>query len=150
MKKKNAGNRQEVSCELHSNLMLVTTSVAMLGIVVLMIIYMAMKNPSLITLATGAARFGGIAAWIAAALLAFNGVKKNKKYFVEYMVYCLIMGFGLTFMFNVPFFARYFVFKYNITNWAHNSLIALTALTGVFFAVSIVCHGVLASPKRKK
>ena len=149
MNKKNSGNRQEVSRELHSNLMLVTTTVAMLGFVILMLIYMAMKNPALLNLATGAARFGGIAAWIVAALLAFNSVKKSKKYFLEYIVYCLIMGFGLTFMFNVPF-SMAFIYKHNITNWAHNTLIALFALTGVFFAISVAWHGVLASPKRGK
>lgn len=150
MDNKNTNTKIDVSRELHSNLMLVTTSVAMIGFVVLMLIYMAMKNPGLIALATGTARFGGIAACAVAALLAFNSVKHNKKYFIEYMIYCLIMGFGLTFMFSVPFFAMPLVLKFNITNWAHNSLIVLMALTGVFFVVSIICHGVLASPKRKK
>ena len=60
------------------------------------------------------------------------------------------MGFGLTFMFNVPFFAMPLVLKFNITNWAHNTLIVLMALTGVFFVISVACHGVLASPKRKR
>lgn len=149
MKNKKYTEGQNLSRELHSNLMLATTIIAMLGFVVLMLIYMGMRNPSVMSLATGAARFGGIAAWFAAALLAFNSVKKQKKYFLEYIIYLIIMGFGLTFMFNAPF-SMNFMYKHNITNWARNSVIALVALSGVFFVASIAFHGVLASVRKKK
>ena len=82
MKNKENKNAKNLSCELHSNLMLVTTVVAMVVFVVLMLIYMGMRNPALISLATGAASFGGLISWITAAALAYNSIKKHKKYFL--------------------------------------------------------------------
>ncbi len=128
--------------------MLITTIIAMLGFVVLMLIYMGMRNPSLINLALSAARAGGVAAWICAAAMAFNSVKNHKKYFLEYIVYLIIMGFGLTFMFNAPF-SMNFMYTHKINNWARNTIIALGALSAVFFIASVACHAVLAGSRKK-
>ena len=148
MNKKKADNLN-VSRELHSNLMIVSTLIAMIGFAVLMIIYMTMRNPSLVGFTTTLPAVGGFVAWVTAAYLAFKAVKENKKYFLEYIIYCIIMGFGLTFMFNVPRFISVILYNNGIIDTARITLKALVALTGVFFVVSVAVHGVLASPKRK-
>ncbi len=147
MKNKENKNAKNLSCELHSNLMLVTTVVAMVVFVILMLIYMGMRNPALISLATGAASFGGMISWITAAALAYNSIKKHKKYFLEYIIYLIITGFVFAFMFNVPF-SMVFMNKHHLTNWAHDSLLALTIVNGVFFVVSVIFHAVYANPKK--
>ena len=141
---------KHLMCELHSNLMLVTTTFAMLGFVVLMLIYMGMKNPTQSGLATSTAQVSGILSWIAAAVMAVRSVKSHKRFLCEYVVYLIIMGFGLTFMFNIPMMLMGLVYyRLHITNWAQLVHFGLSVVTGVFFAVSIIWHGILANPKRK-
>lgn len=149
MNKKKADNNLNISRELHSNLMIVSTLISMIGFALLMIIYMTMRNPSLLSLTTTLPSVGGLVAWISAAILAYKAVKEKKKYFLEYIIYCIIMGFGLTFMFNVPRFISVLLYNNGIVDVARITLIGLVALTGLFFVGSVVWHGVLASPKRK-
>jgi len=148
MNKKRADNKKNVSYELHSNLMIATTLLAMAGFAVLMMINMSMRTPHLAMLSLRIASVGGVIAFAVAALLAYKAVKHNKKHFLEYIIYCIILGFGLTFMFNVPPFLVNFVYK-NSINWGSSSLAALMIVTAVFFVVSVAWHGVLASPRKK-
>lgn len=138
---------KNILCELHSNLMLATTVVAMLVFVILMIIYMGMKNPALAETAIGAAKFGSVLCWVATAILAYNSIKKHTKYLLEYIVYLIVAGFVFLFMFNAPF-NGFFMVKHGLNNWAHDSLIVLTVLNGIFFVVSVVIHGVFANRKK--
>ena len=140
---------KHVSQELHSNLMITTTFFAMVGFALLMVISMSMRNYNLVMLTIKIATIGGIAAFAVAAYLAYRAVKNKFTYLLEYIIYCMILGFGLTFMFNVPAFLVNFVMKYSIS-WASYSLAGLMILTGVFFVGSVAWHGVLASPKRRK
>ena len=144
----NRKNKQlNISRELHSNLKLFTTSLTMISFVVIMLIYMGLKNPALNNTAINTSRIGGAASWIAAAFLAFHSVRGRKKYFVEYVIYLMIMGFGFTFMFNVP---AIIFFNFNVGNlWARNTLIVLCAVTAIFFFISVIWHAILAAGKGK-
>lgn len=146
MKNKKTADRRHLSCELHSNLMLVTTTVAMICFVALMLIYMGMRNSSLPEFTTACSRVSAVAAWAAAAVMAVKAVKRKVSYFTEYIIYLVVMGFGFMFMFNMPVFLYT---RFHITNWAGLSIRALTVLTGIFFAVSVVCHGILANRGKK-
>ena len=139
-------NNNTMSKELHSNLMLVTTTIAMLCFGAIMLIFMGMRNAAIPEFTTVCSRVSAVAAWVAAAVMAYKAVKKGKKYFLEYIIYLIIMGFGFVFMFNMP---TVFYVKFHITNWANLSLQVLTVLTGVFFVASVVCHGVLASRAKR-
>lgn len=148
MKNKDNKNKiKNISCELHSNLMLITTVISMLIFVVLMLIYMGMRNPALVSLAVNSAKYGSVATWITAAALAYSSIKKHSKYYLEYIVYLIVAGFVLVFMFNVPF-SMVFLNKHHITDWAHKSLIILTAANSIFFVVSVICHAVFANNKK--
>lgn len=140
-------NKNNLSKELHSNLMLVSTSVAMICFVALMLIYMGMKNTALPEFTTSCSRVCAIVVWVSAAVMAYRAVKRKKSYLLEYVVYFILMGFGFMFMFNMPAFLYV---KFHITNWATMVFRTLMVLTGLFFAGSVAIHGVLASKVKKK
>lgn len=148
MNKKIRNTKRALSRELHSNLMIGSTFAAMIGFVVLLLINTASKNPSLYDITVSASVWSGVASWVIAAVFAYKAVKEGKKYFLEYIIYSLLMGFGLFFMHNVPFFALSFVLKFGI-QWAQWTFRVLLALTGVFFFGSIAWHGIMASHRVK-
>ncbi len=136
-------------CEHHSNLALLTTVMAMVSFVVLMSVYMGAHNPANLELALGAAKYCAVAFWIGAALFAYNGVKKKKKYLLEYIVGTLVMGFGLFFMYDRPaLIGRLVQGTYLQANWANGIFRGLAVLLVVYSFVSIAWHVVLATPRK--
>jgi hypothetical protein len=152
MKKKISAEKQlkNAYCEKHSNLALITTALAMISFVVLMPVYMGDHNPMRVSLALGASKAGGVLAWIAAAVIIFVSVKGGKKHLAEYAVYLIIMGIGLFFMYNMPMFVYNLIKDTRFAfNWARNIFKILSAISAVYFVVSVIWHVVLASPDRK-
>ena len=136
-------------CEHHSNLALLTTVVAMIGLVVLMFVYMGDHNSANIGLVISASKYCAAAAWIGAAVFAWNAVSKKKKYLLEYIIYLLVLGAGLFFMYSMPDFV-YELIKgtYLSRNWAR-SIFKVTAISLVVYSlVSLVWHVILATPRK--
>ena len=153
MKKKISEEKQlkNAYCEKHSNLALVTTALAMVSFVVLMLVYMGDHNPSRVSLALGASKVGAVAAWIVAAVITFVCVKKGEKHLAEYAVYLIVMGIGLFVMYNMPMFVYRLIKDTRFAfNWARNIFKILSLISGVYFLVSVTWHMVLASPRGNK
>ena len=85
-------NNNTMSKELHSNLMLVTTTIAMLCFVAIMLIFMGMRNAAIPEFTTVCSRVSAVAAWVAAAVMAYKAVKKGKKYFLPRRRFPLTVG----------------------------------------------------------
>lgn len=140
-----------LKCEHHSNLALMTTVIALTSFVVLMLVYMGDHSAARVGMAIGASRLCGIAFWIAAAAFAVNAVRKNKKYLIEYIIYMIILGFGLFFMYSMPSFI-YPVIEGTIiaSNWARGIFRVLAVGSVVYFIISVGYHLVLATPGKNK
>jgi len=153
MKNRKPTNKQMKNerCEHHSNLALITTVVAMISFVVLMIVYMGDHNPSRIEMAFTASRVCSVGYWVAAAILAVKSVKTGAKHLLEYIIYMIIVGFGLMFMYNMPHFAYELLEGTRLgMNWARAIFKGLSLLSVVYFLTSVIWHLVLATPKRGK
>lgn len=153
MKIKKSTNKQlrNERCEHHSNLALFTTVMAMIGFVVLMFVYIGDHNPSNIGLAQTASKYCAAAFWVAAAFTSYNAVRKKRKYLIEYIIYMLVLGFGLFFMYSMPDFV-YEMIKgtYFGGNWARGVFKVLSVSLVIYSLVSIMYHIVLATPAKKK
>jgi len=137
--------------EHHSNLALLTTVIALISFVVLMLVYMGDRTPQRIDMAIGASKFCAIGFWVAAAIFAVNAVRKNKRYLLEYIIYMIILGFGLFFMYSMPAFI-YSLIKDTMLglNWARAIFRVLSVGAVVYSIVSVLCHVILATPKKNK
>lgn len=157
MKNKKATSRQikNAYCEHHSNLALLTAAVAMVAFMVLLVIYMGeFQNMNYysyqkLEMSRGVSVGVGVASWVAAAVLSFVSVRKKKKYLVEYIVYAVVIGFGLFFLYQPGNLG--FIFKLVQKTsfgfaWTRNSYKLLCILSAVYFVVSIVWHSVLSTP----
>ena len=145
---------KNVYCEHHSNLALLTTAIAMVTFMVLMLIYMGTMgnvNPQRALMAYSISPVIGVVCWIAAAALCIIIATKKKKYLIEYAVYALVMGFGLFFMYKMPAFV-YTAFKGHAiaTNWAKTVFLAVAAFGTIYVIVSVVWHLILATPGKSK
>lgn len=147
----NKKNANKNNYEHHSNMALLTTVIALVSFVVLMIVYMGDHSPQKAEMAVAASKFCAVVYWLIAALLSYNAVRKGKKYLAEYIVYMIIMGFGLLFMYNMPMFA-YELLKdtFIATNWARVIFRVLAIGSVIYSAVSIGYHMFLATPRRTK
>ncbi len=153
MKNRKPTNKQikNETCEHHSNLALITTVVAMISFVVLMIVYMGDHNPARIEMAFTASRVCAAGFWIAAAVLAVKSVRSRIKYLLEYIIYMIIVGFGLMFMYNMPHFVYELLEGTKIgMNWARAIFKGLSLLSVVYFLTSVIWHLVLATPRSAK
>ncbi len=138
-------------CEHHSNLALITTVMAMAGFVMLMFVYIGEHNPANVELAMAASRYFGVALWIGAAAFAYNAVKKKKKHLIEYVIYTLILGFGLFFMYNRPnIFVNIVEGTFFEGNWASGVFRVLSVSLVLYALVSIIWHACLGNPTGKK
>lgn len=151
MKKDLEKQMKNIKYEHHSNLALITTVMAMIGFVVLLFVYVGQHNIANPELVVNGTLYCGVAAWIGAAIFAFNAVKKGKKYLTEYIVYLLVLGFGLFFMYNQPDFVAplvkgtYFEYK-----WAKGLFSVLSFGVVIYSVTSIAWHVILATPGRCK
>lgn len=137
--------------EQHSNLALFTTVMAMVGFVVLMFVYMGERNPANWLLVRNASKVCGLIFWICAAFFAVNAVKKRKKYLAEYVIYTVILGFGLFFMYTRPVFLRTLVEgTYFDGNWAGGVFKLISVMLVVYSFVSIAWHVILATPRKSR
>ena len=139
------------SYEHHSNMALLTTVIALASFVVLMIVYMGDHSPQRVEMAIGASKFCAVLYWLISAVLSYSVVKKGKKYLTEYIVYMIITGFGLFFMYNMPMF-MYELLKDTIiaTNWARGIFRVLAIGSVIYSGVSIGYHMFRATPRRTK
>lgn len=159
MKNRKPTNKQikNMSCEHHSNLSLLSTAVGMIALMVLMLIYMGTfqsGNYSMnkMNMAIGVSTFVGVACWIAGAVLAIISVLKKKKYLIEYIVYSFVMGFLLFFMYNMPPFLHEALFK-GTPIYSQRAIWLFrgaSAIAIAHFVISVIWHGVLATPKKAK
>jgi hypothetical protein len=137
--------------ERHSNLALLTTVMAMVGFVVLMFVYIGERNPSHWLLVRNLSKVCAVVFWIVAAAFAVNSVKKKKKFLVEYVIYTIIIGFGLFFMYTRPSFLRPIVEgTYLQQNWASGVFKIIAVMLVIYSFVSIAWHIVLATPRKSK
>ncbi len=159
MKNRKPTNKQikNMACEHHSNLALLSTAVGMIAFMVLMLIYMGTfqsGNYSMnkMNMAIGVSTFVGIACWIVGAVLAVVAVLKKKKFLAEYIAYSFVMGFLLFFMYNMPAFLHEALFKgTSIYNTRAVWLFRVASiLAGAHFVISVIWHGILATPKKAK
>lgn len=141
---------KKANCEHHSNLTLVTTAVAMITFVVLLIIYRGESNYLMIDMATSMATAIPVITWIAAAILAVKAVKTKKKYMAEYIIYMIVMPFGLFFMYNMPAFAIKLMNKIGVAYSSRIILKAEAIVAAVYFVVSLTWHIILATPRKSK
>ncbi len=156
MKNRKSTDRQirNLYCEHHSNLALLSTAVAMVAFMLLMLIYMGTLgnvSPQRAVMATTIAPVIGVACWVLGAVMLLIVVLKKKKYLIEYAVYSLVMGFGLFFIYNMPMFL-YENFKnvYFVSNWAKCVFFAMVVVSVAYLVVSVVWHIVLSTPKKNK
>lgn len=152
MKKKLSAETQmkKANYEHHSNLSLITTTVAMISGVVLLLIYRGESNYLMIDMAMSLATVIPVISWIAAAILAVKAVRTKKKWMAEYITYMIVMPFGLFFMYNMPDFAIKLLTKMGIV-YSSRLVIKLEAIvTAIYFVVSLAWHIVLATPRKAK
>ena len=160
MKNKNVANKQQknVLCEHHSNLALLTTAVAMIAFMVLMVIYMGLMqgerfSQTKFDMALAIAPVAGVICWILAAVIGVVIAVKKKSYLVEYFIYSLFMGFALFFLFEPGKLGFIFDWLYptGIFNaWSINAFWGTCIVSGVYFLLSIVWHSILGTPKKGK
>ena len=137
--------------ERHSNLALLTTVMAMVGFVVLMFVYIGERNPAHWMLVRNASKVCAVVFWIAAASFAVNAVKKKKKFLLEYIIYTIIIGFGLFFMYIRPrFLATIVEGTYLESNWASGVFKGISILLVIYSFISIAWHVILATPRKSK
>lgn len=148
---KNKKNAVINSYEHHSNMALLTTVIALASFVVLMIVYMGDHSAQKAEMAIGASKICAVIYWLGASVLSYNAVKRGKKYLVEYIIYMLITGFGLFFMYNMPMFV-YELLKDTViaTNWARAIFRVLAVGSVVYSGISIGYHMYRATPGRTK
>ena len=138
-------------CERHSNLALLTTVMAMVGFVVLMFVYIGERNPAHWLLVRNASKICAVTFWIAAASFALNAVKKKKPFLAEYVIYTIIIGFGLFFMYTRPMFMRSLVEgTYLQENWAGGIFKGMSILLVIYSVISIAWQVILATPRKSK
>ena len=138
-------------CERHSNLALLTTVMAMVGFVVLMFVYIGERNPAHWSLVRNMSKICAVIFWIAAAAFAVNAVKKKKPFLAEYVIYTIIIGFGLFFMYTRPGFLRNVLEgTYLQENWASGIFKGVSILLVIYAVVSIAWHVILATPRKSK
>lgn len=148
---KNKKNSSINNYEHHSNMALLTTVIALASFVVLMIVYMGDHSPQKAEMVVGASKLCAVIYWLISAFLAFGAVKKGKKYLAEYIVYMIITGFGLFFMYNMPMFIYELVKDTVIaTNWARGIFRVLAIGSVIYSGVSIGYHMYRATPRRTK
>ena len=151
MKKVKEKNLRNEHCEHHSNLALLTTVMAMACFVVLLFINMATHNPLGAIRPWEIAQIACVIYWVAAALVAYNAVRKGKKYLAEYVALFVFFGLGLYLMYNRPAFMRALVEgTYFQGNWGKGIEVMWSAILVVYSVVSIAWHVILATPVRKK
>lgn len=152
MKSKIPADKQikKANYEHHSNLALITTALAMISFVILMLIYMGERNPARIDLAIGTSKFAAAGLWIASAILAVQSVRKSHKYLIEYIVYMIVLGFGLFFMYDMGFLYHIFGGTTFAYKWARNLFKVLSVISAVYFLISVIWHVVLATPRKSK
>ncbi len=160
MKNKNVVKKEQktVYCEHHSNLALLTTAVAMIAFMVLMLIYMGIVqgerfSQSKFEMALAIAPVAGVICWLLAAVLGVIIVGKKKTYLIEYFIYSLIMGFALFFLFQPGKLGFLFDWLYPtgiFAAWSVNAFWGISILSAVYFVVSIVWHSILGTPKKGK
>ncbi len=148
---KNKKNASINNYEHHSNMALLTTVIALVSFVVLMVVYMGDHSPQRVEMAIGASKLCAVLYWAGAAVLSFNAVKRGKGYLAEYIVYMIIIGFGLFFMYNMPMFV-YELLKDTViaTNWARGIFRVLAVGSVIYSGVSIGYHMFRATPRRTK
>ena len=151
LKKASYSSIKNERCEHHSNLALATTVVAMVCFVVLMFIYMSSHNPGGAVRPSEISVAGAVISWITAAILAYNSVRKGKKYLLEYIVLLLVFGLGLFVMYDRPGFIRALVEgTYFQSNWARGIFKIVSVCLVAYSLVSIAWHIILATPRKSK
>ncbi len=150
MKKMNAERQiRNEKCEHHSNLALVSVVVAMVTFVVLMFVYMGDHNPARVEMVVNASKYLAAGCWITSAVFAITAVRRKRKYLLEYLLVFLVLGFGLFYMYDMPNWVYEIIKNTTIAyNWAKAVFRALAIGLGLYTVVSIVWHGILATPKK--